>query len=160
MPSVVLVSPELRLAVDHRLVGLVAGVAERQHLGDVDAVLVGQAALAVEPALAVGSGGELDADALEVGELGDAVVLGVLLGDDERVGVGRRGQVEQGDAGLVEQGLAVGRELLAVAGLEGRSVVAVFAAVEEVDDAADVLRHDVDVVGERRPCRRHGSRPA
>ena len=72
----------------------------------------------------------------------------------------RRRLVEQGDAGLVEQGLALVGELGAVAGVERLGVVAVGLGVEEVDDAADVLGHDVDARRGRSPCSRRGSRPA
>ena len=141
---------ELGLAADHRLVGLVGGVAEREDLGDVDAVVVGETALAVEAALAVGCRGEHDALALEVGQRGDALGLGVVLGDEEGVGVGGRRDVEQLDPGVLEQAGAVVGELLAVAGLERLGLVAVGLGVEEVDDAADVFGDDVDVAGEGR----------
>ena len=141
---------ELRLTVEHGLVGLVAGVAERQHLGDVDAVLVREAAFAVEASLAVGGRRQGDGLALEVGERRDTFGLAVLLRHEEGVGVGRRRDVEQRDARGLEQVGAVGGELFAVTGLEGLGVAAVLLGVEEVDDAADVFRHDVDAVGEGR----------
>ncbi|CAB4714758.1 unannotated protein [freshwater metagenome] len=139
---------QLGLAVEDRLVGLGTGVAEREHLGDVDAVLVGQTALAVETALAVRSRGQDDGLALQVGQRGDVVLLGVVLGHEEGVGVGRGRHVEQGDAGIGEQVGAIGGQLAAVTGLEGLRLVTVGDAVEVVDDAADVLRHDVDAAGE------------
>ena len=139
---------EVGLAVEHRLVGLVGGVAQRQDLGDVDAVGVAQPALAVQAALAVGGSGQDHRLALEVGQGAPPLLLGALLGDEEGVGVGGLGDLQQGDARGVEQVGAVLGELLAVTGLERLGVVAVLDGVEEVDDAADVLRDHVDRAGE------------
>ena len=138
---------EVDLTLLDGVLDLGAAEVERHDLADLEAVDLGEPALAVGAALAVRRGAELDrlAQRGEVGQRREVVGVGELLGDEEGVLVGGLGRRQDRDALLLGQWLERGQRLVGVVARDERGVGAVLLGVEVVGDAREVVGHDVDV---------------
>ena len=138
---------ELHLTLGEGVLGVGRAEAERLDLGELDAVDAGQPLAAVGSLRAVGVGGERDrlAELAEVAERGQAVLLGVVLGDGVGVGVLGLGRLERGDAVLLREGLQLRQGRVGVGAGDRGGVLAVGLAVQRLGERGEVVGRDLHV---------------